>query len=49
MTEITRKTQKLKPRDRGDILATLIQGGCVQQGERESSGGRMAITFAAIE
>jgi len=48
-TEITRKTQKLKPKDRSDILATLIQSGCVSQGERESSGGRTAITFAAIE
>ena len=49
MTEITRKTQKLKPKDRSDILATLIQSGCVSQGERESSGGRTATTFSAIE
>ena len=48
MNEITRRTQKLKPRDRADILATLIQSGCVQQGERET-GGRMAVTFSAIE
>jgi hypothetical protein len=48
MNEITRRTQKLKPRDRADILATLIQSGCVQQGERET-GGRLAVTFQAIE
>jgi hypothetical protein len=48
MTEITRKTQKLKPKDRIDILQTLIQGGCVEQGERET-GGRKAITFQIVE
>jgi len=48
MTEITRKTQKLKPRDRHDILSTLLASGCAQQGERESNG-RTAITFSVIE
>jgi hypothetical protein len=48
MTEITRKTQKLKPRDRHDILSTLLASGCAMQGERESNG-RTAITFSAVE
>lgn len=48
MTEITRKTQGLNPKTRHDVLMTLIQGGCVEQGERET-GGRKAITFTANE
>jgi hypothetical protein len=48
MNEITRKTQKLKPRDRGDVLATLVMSGCVEQGERETAGRRATI-FTAIE
>ena len=48
MREITRKTQKLKPKDRMDILATLIQSGCVLQAERETAG-RTAVVFQINE
>lgn len=48
VSEITRKTQKLKPKDRMDILSTLVMSGCIEQGERES-GGRTAVTFTAAE
>jgi hypothetical protein len=48
LTEITRKTKQLKPKDRGDVLATLINGGYVEQGERQT-GGRKATIFTAIE
>jgi len=48
MSEITRKTRGLKPRERNDILQTLLQDGTIQQGERET-GGRSAMTFIALE
>lgn len=48
MTEIARKTQKLKPRERTDILQTLMMSGCIHQSERETNG-RTAMTFESIE
>ena len=48
MNEITRKTRGLKPRERNDILQTLILAGQILQGEKET-GGRTATTFLAIE
>jgi hypothetical protein len=48
MREITRKTRNLKPRERNDILQTLIMSGCVEQGEKDTAG-RTATTFLATE
>jgi len=48
MREITRKTQKLKPKDRMDILNTLLQSGCILQTERETAG-RTAVVFQINE
>jgi hypothetical protein len=48
MSEITRKTRGLKPRDRNDILQTLMMSGCIEQGERETNG-RTALVFRTAE
>ena len=48
MSEITRRTRGLKPRERNDILQTLIQDGTILQGEKVT-GGRSAMTFLVIE
>ena len=48
LTEITRKTRGLKPKERSDILQTLILDGTILQGEKVT-GGRSAMTFLVIE
>ena len=48
LTEITRKTRGLKPKERSDILQTLILDGTILEGEKVT-GGRSAMTFLVIE
>ena len=45
LSEITRKTRSLKPRDRMDILNTLVMSGDVIQTEITGASGRKSTAF----